>query len=81
MNIKKIKSRKTFTELYWALILAFVVYFAVPSASVELIWLAGIPISYIMAHYFIFSRKKLFPEIFFTVMFIVVAFLQIWYLK
>lgn len=81
MNIKKIKSRKTFTELYWALIIAFVVYFAVPSASVELIWLAGIPVSYIMAHYFIFSRKKLFPEIFFAVLFIVVAFLQIWYLK
>jgi hypothetical protein len=81
MNIKKIKSRKTFTELNWALVITFVVYFTVPSASVELVWLAAIPLSYIMAHYFIFSRKKLFPEIFFAVMILVVAFFQIWYLK
>jgi hypothetical protein len=52
----------------------------VPSASVELIWLAGIPVSYILAHYFIFSKKKLLPEIFFAVLFILVVFFQIWHL-
>ncbi len=81
LNNKKIKSRKTFTELIWALVVSFVVYFALPSASVELIWLAGIPISYILAHYFIFSRKKLFPELFFTALFIIIVLMQIWYLK
>jgi len=81
MNVKKIKSRKIFTELNWALVIMLVVYFAIPSASVELIWLAGIPVSYILAHYFIFSRKKLLPEICFTVLVLLVAFFQIWYLK
>jgi hypothetical protein len=81
INIKKIKSRKTFTELNWALVITFVVYFAVPSASVELIWIAGIPLSYLLAHYFIFSRKKLFPEILFAVLIIVVALFQILFLK
>jgi hypothetical protein len=81
MNIKKIKSRKTFTELNWALVITFVVYFVIPSASIELIWLAGIPVSYIMAHYLIFSRKKLFPELIFALLLIEVSFFQILYLR
>jgi hypothetical protein len=81
INVKKIKSRKTFTELNWSLVIIFVVYFALPSASVELIWLAGIPISYILAHYFIFSKKKIFAEIIFALLLIEVSFFQIWSLK
>ena len=81
LNNKKIKSRKTFTELIWTLVISFVVYFALPSASVELIWLAGIPISYIIAHYLIFSKKQLFPEIFFAALFILIILMQIWFLK
>jgi hypothetical protein len=81
LNNKKIKSRKTFTELIWALVISIVVYFALPSASVELIWLAAIPVSYIIAHFMIFSRKKILPEIFFAALFIIILFMQIWYLK
>lgn len=80
LNSKKIKARKTFTELIWALVISFATYFILPSASVELIWLAGISISYIIAHYLIFSRKRLIPEIFFAVLFIVIVCTQIGYL-
>lgn len=79
MNNKKIKSRKTFTELIWTLIISLVVYFSIPSASVELIFIGAIPLSYIVSHYFIFSKKKLLPEILFAAMFLIVAVLQIWY--
>lgn len=78
---KKIKSRKIFTELNWTLVITLVVYFTVPSAGVELVWLAGIPLSYILAHYFIISKKKLLPEIFFTVLFLLVVIIQIVYLR
>jgi hypothetical protein len=81
LNNKKIKSRKTFSVLIWTLVISFIVYFALPSASVELIYFAGIPISYILTHFCIFSKKKLLPEIFFAVLFIVIIFMQIWYLK
>lgn len=81
INSKKIKSRKTFTELIWVLVISIIIYLVVPSASFELIWLAGIPVSYILAHYFIFTKKKLLPEIFFAALFIIVAFMQILYLK
>lgn len=77
MNSKKIKSRKTFTELIWAFVISIAVFFLLPSASVELIYLAGIPLSYFLSHYFIFSKKKLLPEIFFSALFILVAILQI----
>jgi hypothetical protein len=78
MGTKKIKSRKTFTELIWTLIISIVIYFSVPSASVELIYIGAVPLSYFMSHYFIFSKKKLLPEIFFVAMFIIVAVLKIW---
>jgi hypothetical protein len=81
LNNKKIKARKTFTVLICTLIISFVVYFVLPSASVELIWLAAIPISYILAHYFIVSTKKLLPEIFFAALFIIIIMMQIWYLR
>ena len=80
-NNKKIKARKTFTELIWTLIISFVVYFILPSASVEMIFLAAIPISYILAHYFVFSRKKLIPEIFFAALFLIIVCMQIFYLR
>jgi len=80
LSNKNIKARKTFTELIWTLVISFAVYFVSPSASVELIWLAALPISYILAHYFIFSRKKLFPEIFFAMLLIIIAFMQVRYI-
>jgi hypothetical protein len=81
LNRKKIKAGKTFSMLIWALVLSVGVYFLIPSASFELIFLASVPMSYILAHYFIFSKKKLIPEIFFAALFLIVIFLQIWYLR
>jgi len=79
MNSKKIKSRKTFTVLIWAFIISIALFFVLPSASVELIYIAGIPISYFLSHYFIFSKKKLLSEIFFSAIIVIVAVLQILY--
>lgn len=77
LNNKKIKSGKTFTMFIWTLVLSFAVYFILPSASFELVWFALIPISYILAHYFIFSRKKILPEILFAVLFLLIIGMQI----
>jgi hypothetical protein len=63
------------------MVIAFAVYFVLPSASVELIWLASIPVSYFVAHYFVFSKKKLLPEIFFAALFIIIIVMQIWNLR
>jgi hypothetical protein len=81
MNNKKIKSRKTFSLLIWTLIASLIVYFALPSASVEIIWIASIPISYFLTHYFVFVKKKLVPDLLFSLLFVFILLIQIWYLK
>lgn len=81
MNTKKIKSRKTFFLFLWLFLISVVVYIVLPTVSVEIIWIIGIPVSYFLAHYFVFIKKKLIPEIFFSVLYILILVVQIWYLK
>jgi hypothetical protein len=81
MNTKKIKSRKTFSLLIWVFMISMTVYFVLPSVSVEIVWLAGIPVSYFLTHYFVFVKKKLVPEIFFSLFIVIILLIQIWYLK
>lgn len=75
----KIQSRKTFSLLFWILMISVAAYFAIPSASVEMLWIAGIPLSYILSHYFIFMRRKLIAEILFTVFVLLIVMIQVWY--
>jgi hypothetical protein len=81
MNAKKIKSRQTFWLLIWGFLISAAAYIFLPSASVELIWIAGIPVSYFITHYFVFVKKKIVPEIFLSVLFVLILLIQIWYLK
>lgn len=81
MNTKKIRSRKIFTILFWVFIISMVIFLAVPSVSVEIIWLISIPVSYFLSHYFVFMKKKFIPELFFMAIFLIIALVQIWYFK
>jgi len=75
-NTKKIKSRRTFSLLIWIFVISIVVYVAIPSVSVELIWIAAIPVSYFMSHLFIFSKKKIISEILFMTFLVLVLLIQ-----
>ncbi len=81
MNTKKIKSRKTFFLLFWLFLISILVYFIIPSVSVEIVWIISIPVSYFLAHYFVFVRKKVIPEILFSLLFALILVIQIWYMK
>jgi hypothetical protein len=81
MNTKKIKSRKTFSLMIWTFLISIIVYVALPSASVEIVWLISIPVSYFLTHYFVIVKKKLVPEILFSLLFVFILFIQIWYLR
>jgi len=80
ISIQKIKSRKTFYLLLWTFFISLALYIILPSVSVEMVWITGIPASYILAHYFVFVRKKLLPEIIFTVFFILILLVQLLYI-
>jgi len=77
LNTKKIQARKTFFLLIWIFLLAVLVYIILPSASVELVWLIAIPISYFLTHYFVFVKKKIVPEIFFSLFIVIILIIQI----
>jgi hypothetical protein len=77
MSKKKIQARKTFSLLIWQLILSLVLYFALPSVSVEILWIIGIPLCYILAHYLLFSRNKVVPEVVFSIFFLLILLIQI----
>jgi hypothetical protein len=81
LNSKKIKSRKTFSLLIWAFLISLAVYFIMPSVSVEMIWITALPVSYFLTNYFLFIRKKLIPEIFLSVLFLLILLVQITYLR
>jgi hypothetical protein len=77
MNVKKIKSRKTFSLLIWLFVISLGIYIFIPSVSVEIIYITGIPVSYFLTHYFIFSKNKMVNEILFTVFFLLIILIQI----
>jgi hypothetical protein len=77
INAKKIKSRKTFILLFWTLFITAAVYTVFKPVSVEIHWLAAIPPTYFLSHYFVFSRKRYLPEIILISLFAVSAASQI----
>lgn len=80
INTKKIQSRKTFYLLLWVMGISLAIFFLLRAVSVEIVWITGIPVSYFLSHYFVFIKRKLFPEIFFTVLLVLIALIQLWYL-
>jgi hypothetical protein len=80
MNKKKIKAGMTFSILLWAFFLSLGVYFVLPSVSVEIVYITAVPASYILAHYLIFVRKRLVPEIIFSLFFLLVLLVQAFHL-
>ncbi len=77
MGSKKIKSRKAFYLLLSVFIISFGLFLVLRSVSVEMIWILAIPASYILTHYFIFAKKKIIPELIFSVFFLFVLLLQV----
>lgn len=77
INNKKIKSRKTFILLFWTFLISEALYFILKPVSTEIIWLTAIPVTYFLSHYFVFTRRKVIPDIMIAVLFILVAAVQI----
>lgn len=77
INSKKIKSRKTFILLLWTFFIIAGVYLLFDSVSAEIIWLAAIPPSYFLSHFFVFSRSRLLPEIMLAALFVLAALVQV----
>lgn len=77
INTRKIRSRKTFFLLLCVLLISVTMFLVSPSVSYEMVWIAGIPESYFLSHYFLFLRRKIVSEIIFTVLFLTVVMMNI----
>lgn len=60
---KKISSRKYFSLFYWMVGLFVLAIVFIPTVGIEIVALMAIPLSYFVAHYFLFARNKILPEI------------------
>jgi hypothetical protein len=76
-NTKKIRSRKTFSLLLWIFVLSVISFIVLPSVSDEIIYIIAIPVSYFISHYYVFMRKKIIPEIFFTAILVLTILVRI----
>jgi hypothetical protein len=60
---KKILARRSFTLLFWIFILLIGCFFFIPSTGSELIAAASLPIAYLIAHFFMYVKKKWWGEL------------------
>jgi hypothetical protein len=80
IGTKKIQSRKTFLLLTWVFLISVVIWFLIPSVSVEIMWIAAIPLSYFLSHYFVFMKRKVLADVLFGLFFMLIVVMQLWYL-
>jgi hypothetical protein len=75
---KKILPRKAYVMFLWLFINSLAVYVLIPQASVELIFIAAIPISYLLAHYLAFMKAEFWGNIFLLLLLILIVLVQVW---
>lgn len=78
MPTLKIKSRKTFELLLWMLVICAAAYTFVPAVSIEMDALAAIPLAFIMANYFVFTRRVAVTELLFWLMVVMIVIMRVW---
>ncbi|RUT78410.1 DUF6427 family protein [Ancylomarina longa] len=76
---KKISSRKYFMILLIFFLIAVFLYFLIPGAGIELYFIAIIPVTYILSHYFVLQKHRWIGEILFSALIlssVLLAFLR-----
>ena len=75
---KKILPRNGFIVFLWLFINCLIVFILIRQASVELIFIASIPLSYLMAHFFALMKSIFWGNVFLFVMILLLVWIQIW---
>jgi hypothetical protein len=75
-SVKKVSSRKFFKLSFWVFILTVILYFTIPSASVELLIILLIPVSYLLTHFFLGLKTQWLGEVLFLIYIAGIVFIQ-----
>ncbi|MDZ7633800.1 MAG: DUF6427 family protein [Bacteroidales bacterium] len=78
MPTYKIRSRKTFELFVWMIVLCIAVYIFIPSVSAEMNAITALPVAFIMANYYAFTRRLTAAEIFFWLMVVMLIISRLW---
>lgn len=78
MPTYKIRSRKTFELFSWMIVLSAAIYIFIPAVSAELNAITALPVAFIMANYYAFTRRLTIAEIFFWLMVIMLIISRLW---
>ncbi|OFX44972.1 MAG: hypothetical protein A2046_14930 [Bacteroidetes bacterium GWA2_30_7] len=75
-NTQKISTRHYYLTFIFFVILIIGLFIISPSASIELIYTISIPITFILSNYLVNSNSIIFTEILFTLLLVMIGFLQ-----
>jgi len=78
MPTYKIRSRKTFELFVWMMVLCAAAYVFVPAVSAELNAVTAIPVAFILANYFAFTRRLVAAEILFWLLAVMLIISRVW---
>ncbi len=73
---KKIHTRKYFIVFLAVFINLFLVYFIIPGAGIELIFLSAVPVTYLLSHYYINIKTGFWSEVSFLFLLFMVIYIR-----
>ncbi|MCY1721817.1 DUF6427 family protein [Prolixibacteraceae bacterium Z1-6] len=73
---KKISSRKYFSAFFWIFLFSLISFIFIPAASQEMLVITAIPVTFLIANFFVFMKKKFWGELLFTLLVASVIFMQ-----
>ncbi len=74
---KKVSTRKYFTIFFILFVSSLLTLVLVPGASLEMLIITAVPVTYLMSNLFVFMKSKFWSEFLFIVLLAVVIFMQI----
>ncbi len=75
-DTKKISSRKYFTVFFWIFIFSLAGFALNPVTSQEMLVITAIPVTFLIANYFVFMKSRFWSELLFILLLLIVVSMQ-----
>ncbi|WP_297085820.1 DUF6427 family protein [uncultured Draconibacterium sp.] len=75
-DTKKISSRKYFTVFFWIFIFSLASFVFMPVTSHEMLVITAIPVTYLIANFFVFMKSRFWSELLFILLLVIVVSMQ-----
>jgi hypothetical protein len=76
-NAKKVSTRKYFIVLFLVFLFMLISFILIPATSLEIFVIAAIPVTFLLANFFVFLRNRFWGEFLFSLLLIAVFVMEI----